>query len=100
MPRDARILRRDLRIARETEDGTDPFQQDGAVMSPSVLVVIRNKSGDPAPILLFNLGEKMRAVQFHLPLGLPKTREKNSHDRGEKKAGVKAVAENWRHARR
>ena len=68
-------------------------------MSPSVLVAVSNERGDTAPIFLFDLGEKMRAVQLHLPFGLPKAHQKNSHDRGKKKAGVKAVAEIGRHVR-
>lgn len=89
-----------MRIANETENYPKPFEEHGPIMSPSVLIFVANKRGDTAPILLFDLGEKMRAVQLHLPLRLPKTRQKNSDDRSEKQARVKAVAEIGRHARR
>ena len=96
---DACILHRDCGIPDEVENFSEPFEEHRPIISPAVLIVVSDKRGHRAPVFLFDLGEKMCAVKLHLPLGLPKSRQKNSHDRGEKKTGVKAIAEIRRHAR-
>ena len=65
----------DTRIRQGPENFSQPLQNQGATLTPLVLIIVRDKRAHPFPILFLDLNEKMRAVQVDLAFHLPEPDE-------------------------
>lgn len=87
-------------IQKRTENFSQPLQRQSPVVTPLVLIIVRDKFTDPFPILFFDLDKKVCAVQLDLAFRLPKFDEVNTHDEGDNKPGINSIPETYRHPER
>jgi hypothetical protein len=89
-----------VRIRQRAENFSQPLEQEGAVISPLILIAVPNKLAHPLPILFLDLNEKVHAVQVDLAFRLPKSHEINAHDQRDKQTSVNSIPETYRHRAR
>jgi hypothetical protein len=66
-----RAARFNPRMRKEAENFARSFNEQTAIISPPVLVIISDKVAHGSPILRLDLRQKVRGVQSDLPLGSP-----------------------------
>jgi hypothetical protein len=90
----------DARIRKGTENFSQPLQNQRAIVTPLVLVIVGNEFADSFPILFFDLNKEVRAVQPDLAFRLPKSDQVNPHDQGNDQPRVNSVPKSYRHPKR
>jgi hypothetical protein len=82
----------DSSVAKRAENLRQPFEQQFAVVAPSVLIRVADEFADGIPVMFLDLLEEMSIVELDLALRLPQPEKINPPDQRDHEAGIESVA--------